>query len=483
MQNKESNMTTQVERAPSIVNDDTLKVEATDGDYSGAREKSDPAEIKLVRKLDLRIMPILWAMYFLNYLDRNALPQARLNGIERDLNLRGVQYNTAISILFVGYLLMQVPSNMFLTKTRPSIYLSICMIGWATVSACTALVQNYNGLVATRFLLGFVEAPYYPGALYLLSIFYTRKELATRIALLYTGQVVSTGCSGLIAAATFATLDGAHGIEGWRWLFIIEGVVTAGVAFFGFWLLPDDPSVTRWLTQEERDLCVARIARDTVGLKQRGTTMEGLKQACADPKTWLFCLMQNLHISACSFNNFFPTIVNSLGFKSATIALLLTAPPYFVSGALGIPFAWSSGRFNERTWHITAGLGLAVIGFLVSCVTLNTAARYTATFLYATGAYSVGSVILGWVSATLSQTPEKKAVAYSLVNVTANAAYIYCAYLWPESDEPRYLTGFASMCAFAVGSILCAWAMRFWLMAENRKIRMSGDESLVSYAY
>ena len=110
-----------------------------------------------------------------------------------------------------------MPSNMFMTKTRPSIYLSCCMLAWATVSACTALVQNYGGLVATRFLLGFVEAPYYPGALYILSIFYTRKELATRISLLYTGQVVSTGCAGLIAAATFATLGNVHGIAGWRW--------------------------------------------------------------------------------------------------------------------------------------------------------------------------------------------------------------------------------------------------------------------------
>lgn len=119
-------------------------------------------------------------MYFLNYLDRNALPQARLNTLEEDLNLKGVEYNTAISILFVGYLLMQskksrsplkpcsvgalcltcraVPSNMFMTRTRPSYYLSICMIGWAAVSASTAAVTNYGGLIACRFFLGFVEA-------------------------------------------------------------------------------------------------------------------------------------------------------------------------------------------------------------------------------------------------------------------------------------------------------------------------------------
>ncbi|KAM0323241.1 hypothetical protein ACHAQA_008832 [Verticillium albo-atrum] len=440
------------------------------GDYSGATAKTDPAEIKLVRKLDRMIMPILWAMYFMNYLDRNALPQARLNTLEADLNLKGVEYNTAISILFVGYILMQIPSNMFMTRTRPSIYLSCCMIGWAAVSAATAGVTNYGGL------------PFYPGALYLLSIYYTRKELATRISILYTGQVVSTGCSGLIAAATFSTLDQVKGLAGWQWLFIIEGSVTAFIAIFGFFLLPDDPSQTRWLTQEERELCISRIKRDTVGQQERGSTWEGFKQACKDPRTWLFCLMQNTHISACSFNNFFPTIVRSMGFKSTT-ALLLTAPPYFVSGILGIPFAWSSGRFNERTWHITAGLSLAVIGFVISCSTLNSAARYAATFLYATGAYSVGSVILGWVSNTLSQTPEKKSVAYALVNVTANLAYIYCAYLWPSSDGPEYMMGFSSMVAFAVISIVCAWAMRVWLMRTNRKIRETEDEGTALYAY
>lgn len=171
-----------------------------------------------------------------------------------------------------------------------------------------------------------------------------------------------------------------------------------------------------------------------------------------------------------------------MGFKSTT-ALLLTAPPYFVSGILGIPFAWSSGHFNERTWHVTAGLSLAVVGFVMSCATVNVAVRYTATFLYATGAYSVGSVILGWVSNTLSQTPEKKSVAYALVNVTANLAYIYCAYLWPSSDGPDYLMGFSTMVAFAATSIMCAWAMRFWLKRLNSKILESENETVALYAY
>lgn len=164
-------------------------------------------------------------------------------------------------------------------------------------------------------------------------------------------------------------------------------------------------------------MAVERIQRDIVGLQPRGTTWEGLKQACKDPRTWLFCLMQNLHISACSFTFFFPTIVKAMGFTN-TIALLLTAPPYFLAGGVGILLAWSSGHFNERAMHISAGLTVAIVGFIMSTASLNKPVRYVASLLFATGAFSVGSVILGWVSAVLSQTPEKKSVVYSMINVS-----------------------------------------------------------------
>lgn len=120
-------------------------------------------------------------MYWLNYLDRNAITLARLNGLEEHLGLVKTQYNTAVSILFVGYILGQIPSNMVLTRVRPSIYMGTFMAAWAIVSAFTAMCKDYTSLVLVRFFLGVVEAPYYPGALYILSIFYTRKELATRI--------------------------------------------------------------------------------------------------------------------------------------------------------------------------------------------------------------------------------------------------------------------------------------------------------------
>lgn len=167
----------------------------------------------------------LWLMYWLNYLDRNAIALARLDDMETDLNLTGSQYQTCVSILFVGYILGQIPSNMLITRVKPSLYMSGCMALWAVICGLTALSKNFTGLLLTRFFLGVVEAPYYPGALYILSIFYTRKEVATRISILYTGNILATAFAGLIAAGIFYGLGDVAGIDGWRWLFILQGSV------------------------------------------------------------------------------------------------------------------------------------------------------------------------------------------------------------------------------------------------------------------
>jgi sugar phosphate permease len=160
----------------------------------------------------------------------------------------------------------------------------------------------------------------------MLSVFYTRKELATRIVVLYSGNILATAFAGLIAAATFASIDGAHGLQGWKWLFIIERAVTFGVAVVGIFMLPDSPLTTVWLTPEDRQFAHDPMIRDTVGSEGSKGAMAGFMQAIKDPKLYLLAFMQNFHLSACGFNNFFPTVVGSLGFDT-TLTLVLTCPP------------------------------------------------------------------------------------------------------------------------------------------------------------
>lgn len=128
-------------------------------------------------------------------------------------------------------MLMQLPSNMIITRVRPSIYLAFWVCVWSCISASTAAAKDFSHLIAIRFLLGIAEAPFFPGVFFLLSCWYTKRELALRTAVLYSGLLLATAFSGLIAAGVFAGLDGARGLAGWRWLFLIEGVASfvAGV--------------------------------------------------------------------------------------------------------------------------------------------------------------------------------------------------------------------------------------------------------------
>ena len=253
-------------------------------------------EKHLVRKIDLRLLPMIILMYIMNYLDRNNIASARLAGLQRDIVPDDTQYQTAVSILFVGYLLMQVPSNLMLNKIgKPALYLPGAMVIWGTISAATGAAQSYGGLLAIRFFLGFVEAAYFPGCLYFLSSWYTRKELSFRSALLYSGSLISGAFSGLIAAGILNNLDGARGLAAWRWLFIIEGSVTILIAFAAVFILPNLPRTTSWLTEEERQLAIWRLDEDIgeddwIG-SQAQTFWHGFRLAMADVKTWIFVRM------------------------------------------------------------------------------------------------------------------------------------------------------------------------------------------------
>ncbi|KAF3040742.1 hypothetical protein E8E12_008578 [Didymella heteroderae] len=455
------------------VNDGPLKPQYEELDKFGAALVKSPAEVAL---------PILWLMYFLNFLDRNAIVNGKIDNMDKDLKLTGVQYNTCVSIFFVGYLVGQVPSNMLLNRIKPSWYMSGWMMAWAVVSTLMAVVKDYKGMLACRFVLGITEAPFYPGGVYLISMFYTRKESATRMSVFYTGNLLASSFSGLIAAPIFSGLEGKHGLEGWRWLFIIQGLITVGVAVLAFFMLPNAPLETRWLTQEERELAHSRIAFDTTEKEGRVSVWKGLREACTDYRMWVFALMQNLHLSANGFKNFLPSVVQTLGFNR-TITLVLTCPPYLLSAFVSVAVSWSSGRFNERTWHITASKAVAIVGFMIGTLTLNVGARYFAMVLFVGATYGVNNINLSWTASVLGQTDEKKAVAIAIANTLGNLSFVYTPYLWPDSSKPRFSMAMWASVGFSAGVIACAWALRFILMRDNRKIRAANSEAINFYVY
>ncbi|XHG07461.1 hypothetical protein AWENTII_010608 [Aspergillus wentii] len=437
-------------------------------------EERAQAERALVRKIDFRLLPMIIIMYILNYLDRNNIAAARLAGLPEDLGLEGSQYATCVSILFVGYLLMQIPSNLLLNKLgKPAIYLPCSMVLWGIISTATAGAQNYAGLVVIRFFLGFVEAAYFPGCLYFLSAWYTRKELGFRTAALYSGSLISGAFSGLIAGGITGNMDHKGGLRAWRWLFIIEGAITIVVAVVSVFILPNFPRTTSWLSNDEKELATWRLEEDIgeddwVDSEQQ-SFLHGAKLAFTDIKTWVLMLHILCIVSSASVTNFFPTVVKTLHYGNIE-TLLLTAPPYCLAVITAFLNAHHADKSGERYFHITLPLYVSMASFILAAATTSTAPRYLAMMLMVPSLYTSYVVALGWISNTLPRPASKRAAALAGINCVSNASSIYASYMYPYSDAPRFIPAMSVNCATAFIAIISATLLRFMLVKLNKKL-------------
>ncbi|KAF5492122.1 putative transporter [Colletotrichum siamense] len=321
------------------------------------------------------------------------------------------------------------------------------------------------------------------GAMYLLSCWYPRKELAFRTAILYSGVLLATAFSGLIAAGVLSGLEGARGIAGWQWLFIIEGAGSFAAAILGAMLLPDFPGqksgVAKWLlTDKEQKVAVERIRRDRVSLPEADSSVwNGLKLAVKDARTWVFVVMLTANHSAYGFNNFFPTIVKGFKLGNNTLTLILTAPPYLLATVVAFLTAFSSDRRKERGFHISVPQGVACIGFIISVSTINNAARYVAAFLYICGCFSSNAMVFSWASSTLNQTPEKRACATAIINLLSQLGNIWSPYFFPSTDSPRYVMANLLMMASSALSIVTCAIMKVMLTRANKKLKAEGRDT------
>lgn len=240
-------------------------------------------------------------------------------------------------------------------------------------------------------------------------------------------------------------------------------------------MLPDYPATTKWLTDEERILAIARLAEDASESDhdETGSNWEGLKLAFTDPALYIIWLMQlGLNTAAC-FTNFFPTIVETLGYGT-TKTLLLSAPPYLFAAILSVANSLHSDHVSERWLHIIWPQLFSSIGFIISAVTLNVPARYISTFMMMS-IYGSFGCILSWVSTSLPRPRSKRAVAYAVVNAGSNFASIYASYFYPESQGPRYWQANVANVAFSGMCILMATLLKVTLRWRNRRLDRATD--------
>ncbi|RDX53992.1 MFS general substrate transporter [Lentinus brumalis] len=433
----------------------SLSAEHPDGELL-ALDIRPAAERQLVRTIDRCLLPVLIFIYFMNYIDRAAITSARLKGLEQDLGLTDIQYQTVLAMLYVSYIPAQVPSNITLNRiSRPSYYIAACVVCWGLTSALTGATNSYAGIVATRLFIGLPEAAFYPGGIYLLSRWYTKKELAFRTSIFSAGASISSACG--------------------------SGSITIVIGVLAAFLLPDYPHNTRWLSPAQRRLAQVRLAEDGGEADEDGGTdsvLKGFLMAIRDPKVLVFALMACCLLIGTGFANFFPTIAATLGF-STTMTLLLAAIPYVFATFLSCLNAWHADHTGERYFHIAGSYGLVFFGYVLAISTMSVPGRYIAMFLM-TGGASGYTLISAWVATSVPRPPAKRSAAIAIVNATGNIGTLVSSFVWNVQWDPEYHPSmFIGMAGLGLGVFL-ATVIRYLLARQNKIFEREEIRSLMN---
>ncbi|KAL5118785.1 hypothetical protein ACEQ8H_003288 [Pleosporales sp. CAS-2024a] len=454
------------------------KASHSSGELEAQHVELDESEsARVLRKVDMRLVPMLALLYLVAFIDRSNIGNAKIAGMTKDLDMPAntLKYNTAVTIFFVPYTLLEVPSNVILKKMRPSYWMATLMFCWGVTMTLMGVVSSYGGLLAARFFLGVTEAGFFPAATFLLTIWYRRFELQRRMAVFYVSASLAGAFSGLLAYG-IQKLDGRAGLGGWQWIFIIEGLIPVALSLIMWKILPDSPETAKFLTQPERDLLVRRLANDisTGGGRTTNEDQIGKKHIIAglsDWKIWAATVVfWGNTVGVYGFTATVPTVINGLGYSSAN-AQLLTIPIYVFASIVTLIWAWGSDLTQIRSPWIMAGYAIAICGFIAQLAIPHPkypGLTYGFLFPVAAGLYCPFTCLVSWIGNSLAPS-SKRAVGMALLISVGNMGGIMGSNIYLTREAPKYRTGFSASLAMCCAAILMTLVLRWAYAKENKK--------------
>ncbi|KAF8518498.1 MFS general substrate transporter [Hysterangium stoloniferum] len=400
----------------------------------------NPVEEKqLLRKLDFVILPLFTLLYTINFIDRTAV--GPLSGLEADLGLTGFEYNIALTLFYVTYSLVEIPSNLIL-KRFGSVWLAILIILSGVVAISTAFIQSFTGLIITCLVLGMAEGGLLPGLIYLISRYYRRKERVLRMGIFFGCSPSLGGVFGGLLASGLLSINPIGSVTSWRKIFLVEGIITIAIGILCLFFLPDDPETSRLLTKEERLLALKRIALDNpVQTFKRERIKIHLVLRSLNFNAGLITVAFTLtNISFQGLSLFMPTVIATLGHFTTVQIQLRTAPPFLVAAAWSVYIAYVSYSLKQRGLLIVFSLLFAITGYSIFVGTDNSHARYGACFLAVSGVACVGPLLLAW-AADNAAPDTVRAVTTAMVPGVGALGAIISVWTYLPDDAPNYRRG------------------------------------------
>ncbi|KAK5153125.1 hypothetical protein LTS14_007769 [Recurvomyces mirabilis] len=439
--------------------------------------ETDPAlDQRITRKLDLHILPWIFILWLLAFIDRSNIGNAKLDGLVKDLKLTGDKYNTALAVFYILYVLVDIPSNWLLKIVGGGHWLSAIAIAWGIVGTAMGGVKSYGGLIACRLLLGACEGGMFGGIILYLSMFYKRHQLMFRLGIFYCAAPLSGAFGGLLA--TGLSKINYHGYNGWPWIFFVEGAITIVVASVAFFFLPHTPSQCKFLSHEEQWHAAHRLRLDLHGassaeqVEEEHFSWTAVKLSLFNVNTIAMSLNFFLIlIPIYSFSLFLPSIISGLGYK-AVHAQLLTVPPNFLAFLMVIGVSFLSDRIKMRGPLILAGASLAAIGYILQIASHKPGIKYAGTFFVAAGMFPCSPLVLAWLSNNLA--PHYiKATGLGFQVAIGNCGAFVATFTYLSQDAPDYTKGHAINLG-AIGLILIFTAGNMMYIKWENAARASG---------
>ncbi|KAF1988039.1 MFS general substrate transporter [Aulographum hederae CBS 113979] len=440
-------------------------------------------ERKLVNKIDWRVIPFLCILYLLAFLDRVNIANANIFGLSEELGIEDTnKYNTALVIFFVPYILFEIPSNILLKKFSPRYWLSGCMFLFGLITICQGLVQSYSGLLATRFFLGLAETGMFPGCFYLIGMWYRRSEAQRRYSFFFSSTTLAGAFGGLLASA-IGKMDYMRGYRGWRWIFILEGVLTCVVSFAFVFLLPSFPEDATWLTPEEKKYVKDRLRVDQgASAAERRITVSDVKNVFKDIKVIVAGFMYfGLIVPAYGYAYFSPGIIRSYGY-SPIQTQLHSVPPWAAAFGFAMVLAFLSDKLRHRFALAIFAILVSITGFAILLTVHNhRPTQYAALFLVTMGTYSAMPIIVCWFNMNLGGH-HRRSVGSAWQVGFGNIGGIIAVYAFLAKDAPRFVPGYSICIAFACLSVLSCvlYGALCWRQNKERD-RAVSDLGLTEY--
>lgn len=320
---------------------------------------ADPRLAPLYRKITWRLLPFLLLCYVFAYLDRINIGFAKLQ-MQQDIGISDAVYGLGAGIFFLGYVMFEVPSNLLLTRIGARRTISRIMVLWGLTSASMLFVQGEWSFYVLRFMLGVFEAGFAPGMIFYLTYWYSQSRMAGVMAVVMLAGPIGGIVGGPVSAWIMTAFSGAHGLDGWQWMFLLEGLPCVLLGVIAFRYLDDKPAEARWLSAEEKALLAADL--DSRGEHKK----HAFAQVLRDPAIYgmaltYFCLICGIY--AVSF--WLPTLLKLAGVQDTMQIGLYSAIPYMAAAVFMLGFARSSDRMRERRWHtlvpaLLAGVALCI---------------------------------------------------------------------------------------------------------------------------